>query len=152
MTQQPVLKQKLNDDLKTAMKSGDTTRRDTLRMLIAAIKNAEIEKRGELADADIIGLVAREIKHRQESIEAFKQGNRQDLVDKEQKEMEILQPYMPQQMTRDEIVTTVKEVMSAVGAASPSDKGKVMKDLMPKVKGKVDGKLVNDIVTELLNQ
>ncbi len=154
MTQEPVLKQKINDDMKDAMRKGETLRRDTLRMLGAAVKNAEIDKRGkgDFEENDVIAVVAREIKRRQESIEAFKQGNRMDLADKEAAEMTILQTYMPQQMTREEVLAIVKEVMAAVGASGPSDKGKVMKELMPKVKGKADGKLVNDIVTEQLNK
>ena len=154
MTQEPVLKQKISDDLKDAMKKGETLRRDTLRMLNAAVKNAEIEKRGkgDLDENDIIGLVAREIKRRQESIDAFKKGNRMDLADKEAAEMAVLQIYMPQQMSREEVMAVVQEVMAAVGASVPADKGKVMKELMPRVKGKSDGKLVNDIVTELLNK
>ncbi len=152
--QEPALKQKISDDLKDAMKKGETVRRDTLRMLNAAVKNAEIEKRGkgELDESDIVALVAREIKRRQESIEAFKQGNRADLAEKEAEEMAILQAYMPQQMTREEVAALVQEVITAVGASGPSDKGKVMKELMPKVKGKADGKMVNDIVTEQLNR
>ena len=154
MTQEPVLKQKISDDLKDAMKKGETLRRDTLRMLNAAVKNAEIEKRGkgDLDENDIIGLVAREIKRRQESIDAFKKGNRMDLADKEAAEMAVLQIYMPQQMSREEVMAVVQEVMAAVGASGLADKGKVMKELMPRVKGKSDGKLVNDIVTELLNK
>lgn len=152
MAEEAGLKQKLTDDMKAAMKSGDKLKRDTLRMLNAAVKNAEIEKRGDLAESDIISLVAREIKHRQESIDAFTAGNRPDLIDKEAAEKKILQAYMPEQMSKDEITALVKEVMATVGASSPADKGKVMKDLMPKVKGKADGKLVNEIVTELLGQ
>ncbi|MCJ7606002.1 MAG: GatB/YqeY domain-containing protein [Dehalococcoidales bacterium] len=146
------LKQKFSDDMKAAMKSGETLKRDTLRMLNAAVKNAEIEKRGDLEESEIIGLVAREIKRRQESIDAFTLGNRRDLVDKEAAEKKILQAYMPPQMSRDEITAIVKEVMAAVGASAPADKGKVMKELMPRVKGKAEGKLVNEIVTELLSQ
>ena len=147
------LKQHITDDMKAAMKSGDTLRRDTLRMLGAAIKNAEIDKRGTaLEEADIVALIAREIKHRQESIDAFKAGNRADLMAKEEAEKAILEGYMPAQMDRAEIEDLVRKVMASVGAAGPSDKGKLMKELMPQVKGKADGKLVNDIVTELLNR
>ncbi len=152
MADEAGLKQRITDDMKAAMKSGDTLRRDTLRMLGAAIKNAEIEKRGAaLAEADIVALVAREIKHRQESIEAFTAGNRTDLADKEAAEKKILETYMPAQMDRAEIEDLVRKVMAAVSAAGPADKGKLMKELIPQVKGKADGKLVNDIVTELLN-
>ena len=153
MADEAGLKQRITDDMKAAMKSGDTLRRDTLRMLGAAIKNAEIEKRrAELAEADVVALVAREIKHRQESIDAFTAGNRPDLIEKEAAEKKILEAYMPAQMDRAAIEDLVKKVMAAVGAAGPADKGKLMKELMPQVKGKADGKLVNDIVTELLNR
>lgn len=153
MADEAGLKQRINDDMKAAMKSGDTLRRDTLRMLGAAIKNAEIEKRGtDLAEADIVALVAREIKHRQESIEAFTAGKRSDLIAKEEAEKKVLEGYLPAQMDRAAIEDLVDKVIAAVGAAGPADKGKVMKELMPQVRGKADGKLVNDIVTEKLNR
>jgi len=152
MGQQTGLKQKLNDDLKQAMKSGDTVRRNTLRMLLAAIKNAEIEKHAELDDSEIIAQITREVKRHNESIEAFTQGNRVDLVTREKAELAILQSYLPQQMTPEELKTLIRQVITTVGAAGPADKGKVMKELMPKVKGKADGKLVNDLVTAALNQ
>jgi uncharacterized protein YqeY len=153
MPEQPGLKQRVSDDMKAAMRSGDTLRRDTLRMLGATIKNAEIEKRHTaLEEVEIVALVAREIKRRQESIDAFQAGHRPDLVAKEAAEKKILEGYMPAQMDRAEIEGLVNKVIAAVGASGPADKGKVMKDLMPQVKGKADGKLVNDIVTELLNR
>ena len=153
MADEAGLKQRISDDMKAAMKSGDTLRRDTLRMLGAAIKNAEIEKRGAaLEEADIVALVAREIKHRQESIDAFRAGNRADLMEKEEAEKKVLEGYMPAQMDRAEIEDLIKKVVAAVGASGPADKGKVMKELMPQVKGKADGKLVNEIVTGLLNR
>jgi hypothetical protein len=152
MEQAAVLKQKLNDDLKQAMKSGNTVKRDTLRLLITSVNYSESAKQAPLADGDILGLVAREIKRRQESIDAFKQGKRPDLVAKEEAEMAVLQSYLPQQMTRDEVVALVREVIGAVGAKGPGDKGKVMQQLMPKVKGKADGKMTNEIVTELLGK
>ena len=153
MADEAGLKQRISDDMKAAMKSGDTLRRDTLRMLGAAIKNAEIDKRGAaLEEADIVALVAREIKHRQESIDAFRAGNRADLMEKEEAEKKVLEGYMPAQMDRAEIEDLIKKVVAAVGASGPADKGKVMKELMPQVKGKADGKLVNEIVTGLLNR
>jgi uncharacterized protein YqeY len=152
MVEQSILRGKLPDDLKQAMRSGDTVRRDTLRMLIASVNNAEIAKQSALTDADVLGVVAKEVKRRQESIDAFKKGNRPDLVSKEEAEMAVLQGYLPKQMTRDEIVATVREVITAVGAKGMGDKGKVMQQLMPKLKGKADGKEINDVVTGLLNQ
>ncbi len=152
MEQEADLKRSITDDIKAAMKSGDTVKKDTLRMLIAAVNNAEKAKQSALGNADVLGIIAKEVKKHQESIDAFKQGNRQDLVDKEEAEMAILQAYLPEQMSRDDIVKAAKEVITAVGAQGPGDKGKVMKELMPKLKGKADGKEINDVVTELLSQ
>ncbi len=152
MSQQTSLKTRLNDELRAAMKAGMTVKRDTLRMLLAAVKNAEIEKRGEIGDSDVISLVAREIKRRNESIEAFKLGKREDLASKEQAEIDILQSYMPQQLTREEIIELVRTVIGETGASGPADKGKVMKGLMPRVKGKSDGKMVSDIVDAELSK
>jgi len=151
MAQEAVLKRKISDDIKQAMKSGDTVKRATLRLLISSINNAEIAKQSDLEDSDILGIIAREVKKHQESIDAFKQGNRQDLVDKEEAEMAILQGYLPEQMSRDEVAAAAREVIGVVGAQGPGDKGKVMKELMPRLKGKADGKEINDVVTELLS-
>jgi uncharacterized protein YqeY len=152
MAEQSILRVKLSDDLKQAMKAGDIVRRDTLRMLIASVNNAEIAKQAALTDADILGVVSKEVKRHQESIDAFKKGNRADLVAKEEAEMAILQGYLPKQMSRDEIIAAAKEVITAVGAKGMGDKGKVMQQLMPKLKGKADGKAINDVVTGLLQQ
>ena len=146
------LKQTLNDDLKQAMKSGDATKRAVLRLLLSSIKNAEIAKLGELEDADIVGLIAKDIRQHQESIESFKQGNRPDLVEKETAEMAILQSYMPEQMSGEEVAEAARQVIAAVGAQGPGDKGKVMKELMPQLKGKADGRVINEVVSELLKQ
>jgi len=152
MEQQAVLRVKLSDDLKQAMRSGDTVKRDTLRMLISSVNNAEIAKQSALVDADILGVISKEVKRRQESIDAFKKGNRPDLVSKEEAEMAVLQSYLPQQMSRDEIIAAAREVIAQVGAKGMGDKGKVMQQLMPRLKGKADGKDINDVVTGLLNQ
>lgn len=152
MEQEADLKRSISDDIKQAMKSGDTVKRATLRMLLSSINNAEIAKQASLDDSDILGIVAKEVKRHQESIDAFKQGNRPDLVAQEEAEMAILQGYLPEQMTRDDIVAAAKEVIGVVGAQGPGDKGKVMKELMPKLKGKADGKEINEVVTELLGR
>jgi uncharacterized protein YqeY len=152
MEQEAELKRKLTDDLKQAMKSGATAKRDTLRLLISSINYAESAKQSPLTDADIFGAVAKEVKRHQESIDAFKKGNRPDLVAKEEAEMAVLQGYLPKQLSKDEIIVAAREVMAAVGAKGPGDKGKVMQQLMPKLKGKADGKEINDVVTELLSQ
>jgi uncharacterized protein YqeY len=146
------LQKRMSDELKQAMRSGDTVKRDTLRMLISSVKNAEIAKQASLDGSDILGVISRDVKRHQESIDAFKKGNRADLVAKEEAEMAILQGYLPKQMTHDEIVAAAREVMAAVGAKGPADKGKVMQQLMPKLKGKADGKEINEVVTGLLSQ
>jgi uncharacterized protein YqeY len=152
MEQKANLKRQLQDDIKTAMKSGDNVRRSTLRLLMSAITNAEIAKRGDLEDADILGIISKEVRQRQESIEAFKQGNRQDLADKEIAEMTILQEYLPQQMSREEIVESARKIISEVGAQGPGDKGKVMGKIVSQLKGRADGREINEIVTELLSK
>ncbi|MFC1908548.1 GatB/YqeY domain-containing protein [Chloroflexota bacterium] len=145
------LKQKLGDDIKEAMKSGDKQKRSTLRLLMAAINNAEIARRTALADADILGVIAKEVRQHQESIEAFKQGNRQDLVTQEEAEMAILQGYLPQQLTREEIMEAARRIIAELGAEGPGDKGKVMPMIIAELKGKADGREINAVVTELLN-
>jgi uncharacterized protein YqeY len=151
MSQPSPLQQKLTDDLKQAMKAGDTVKRSVIRLVMAAIKNAEIAKQKELEDGDILGVIAKEIRQRQESIEAFKQGNRADLVANEEAEMAVLESYMPAQMSRDEIVAEAKKVIKEVGAESIRDKGKVMPQLIARLKGKADGREINEVVTELLS-
>ncbi len=114
------------------------------------LKLNEDLKQISMSDADILGVIAKEIKQREDSMTAYKAGNRQDLVDKESAEMVILKAYMPQQMSREDIVSEVKAVIAEVGAKGPSDKGKVMGKLVAKLKGKADGKIINDVVTEML--
>ncbi len=148
------LKQKLNDDLRQAMRERNELKTSTLRMLLSAIKYAEIKlgRQVTLTDADILGVIAKEIKQREDSIEAFKQGNRQDLADKETAEMNILKVYMPKQLTGDEIAAEANQIISEVGAKGPGDKGKVMGKLVAKLKGRADGKIINDVVTDLLSK
>jgi uncharacterized protein YqeY len=146
------LKEKISGDLRQAMKSGDTVKRNTLRMLMSAIGNAEIAKRASLEEGDILGVIAKEVKQHRESIESFQLGKRQDLVAKEEAELAILQGYLPEQMTREAIVEEAKKVIAALGAQGPGDKGKVMQQLMPGLKGKADGKEINAVVTELLGR
>lgn len=152
MEQEANLKQKLTGDLKQAMKGGDTVKRSTLRLLMAAIGNAEIAKRTTLDDADILGIIAKEVRQRQESIESFKQGNRPDLVAKEEVEMALLQEYLPQQMTREEVVKAARQVIGEVGAQGLGDKSKVMPKIIAQLKGRADGREINAVVTELLSQ
>ncbi|MCR4393147.1 MAG: GatB/YqeY domain-containing protein [Dehalococcoidales bacterium] len=147
------LKQKLSEDLKQALRERDALKTSTLRLLLSAIKYAEIkpDRQVTLSDADILGVIAKEIKQREESIAAYKQGNRQDLVDKETAEMEILKSYLPRQLTREEIIAEAQQVIAEVGARGMADKGKVMGKLVAKLKGRADGKTINDVVTEILS-
>ena len=144
------LKQKLMDDLKQAMKSGDTVRRSVIRLVMAAIGNAEIARQADLEDTDILGIIAKEVRQRQESIEAFRQGSRHDLVAQEEAELAVLNEYLPQQMTREEIVAAARRIIEEVGAQGPADKGKVMPKLIAQLKGRADGREINAVVTELL--
>ena len=146
------LQEKLNTDLKTAMRARDELRMLVLRSLLSSMNYAEIAKQKKLDDGGVIEVIGREIKQRKESIEAYEKGNRADLAAKEKAEMAILQEYMPAQMGRDEIISIVQAVLTEVGAKGPGDKGKVMQKLMPQVKGKADGGEVNSIVTDLLGK
>ena len=147
---QEALKQRLIDDLKQARLSRDKTRASVFRLLIAAIKNAEIARRDTLGDADILGIIAKDIRQHKESIYAFKQGNRGDLVAQEEAELAILEQYLPQQMSREEIMAEAHRVIAEIGAEGPGDKGKVMPKLIAQLKGKADGREINEVVTGLL--
>jgi len=144
------LKAKLNDDLRQALRGGDSLRCSVIRMLLSAMNYSEIARQATLTDSDILGVIAKEIKQRKESIEAFKQGNRPELAAKEEAEMAMLKAYLPEQMSRDEIVSLVRKIIAEVGAVGPRDKNKVMPKLMPMVKGKAEGQEVNAVVNELL--
>ena len=150
MAEESQLKLQINDDLKQAMKSGDVLKRSALRMLLAAIQNAEIAQRGPLSEGDILGVISKDAKQRQESIEAFSQGNRQDLVEKELAELAVIAEYLPPQMSREDIVEAAKAVIKEVGAQGPSDRGRVMSKIIAQLKGKADGREINEVVTELL--
>jgi len=144
------LKRKLEDDLKQALRGKDKIRRSVIRLVMAAIKNAEIARQAALDDADILGIIAKEARQRQESIEAFRQGNRNDLVVQEETELAILQEYLPQQITRDEIITEARRVIEETGAQGLADKGKVMPKLIAQLRGRADGREINSVATELL--
>jgi hypothetical protein len=148
--EKPRLKQKLMNDLKQALKERDKVKRSAIRLAIAAIKNTEIARQASLEDADILGIIAKEIRQRKESIEAFKLGNRQDLVAQEEAELAVLEQYLPRQMTREEIITEARRVITEVGAQGLKDKGKVMPQLIAQLKGRADGREINEVVTELL--
>ncbi len=179
------IREKLNEDLKQAMKSGDTVRREVIRQALAAVQKAEGDKRATLAkaalsklpaatgtateppalsaaevaaiadqskfsDPDILGVLSKEARQRQESIVAFKQGNRPDLVAKEEAELAVLQEYLPKQASKDDIIAEAKKIIAETGAKGPSDKGKVMPKVIAALKGKADGREINEVVTELL--
>jgi hypothetical protein len=144
------LEEKLRSDLSDALRRGDKVRISTLRLVLAAIKNAEKARGAMPGDSDILGIIAKEVKQRQESIEAFRKGNREDLVAREKAEMEALQPYLPPQMSREEVVAAARAAIAEVGAKGPQDKGKVMPKLMTALMGKADGREINAVVTELL--
>jgi len=146
------LSQRLNSDLKQAVRGGDKVKRSAIRLVLAAVKNAEIARQAALEDSDILGIIAKEARQRQESVEAFRQGNRDDLVAQEEAELAVLQEYLPEQMTRDEIIAEAHRVIGEVGAQGPGDKGKVMPKLIAQLKGKADGREINEVVTELLSQ
>ncbi len=146
------LKERLKEDMKAALKAKDKEKLSVIRMLQALIKNAEIDKRGELTDEEIVSLLMKYAKQRRESIELYEKGGRQDLVEKEKRELQIVESYLPKQMSEEEIRELVKKVIEEVGATSLKDMGKVMQAVMPKVKGRADGSLVNKIVRELLAQ
>jgi uncharacterized protein YqeY len=141
----------IQEDLKRSMKAKDGTRVSVLRFLLSSIQNREIEKKEALDDDEVLAEISSSAKRRRESIEAFKEGDRADLVEKEEAELAILQEYLPEQLSPDEIRGVVEEVVKAVGAASASDLGKVMKELMPRLRGRADGKLVNEIVRQVLS-
>lgn len=132
------------------MRKQDVPRRSVIRLVLAAVKNAEIAKLAPLDDSEVLGVISKEVKRHHESIEAFKQGNRSDLVAIEEAELAVLNTYLPRQMSRDEIIAEAKQVIQEVGAKGPADKGKVMSKLVAKLRGKAEGREINEVVTELL--
>lgn len=144
------LTEKLSRDYKTALKAGHRTKVGVLRMVMAAIKNREIEKRTPLTDEEVKGVLGSFVKRGNESIEQFSRVSREDLVQKEKEEIAVIQCYLPRQLSSDEIEHLVAETIQETGATGQADFGKVMKAIMVKARGQVDGKLVNDIVRKSL--
>jgi hypothetical protein len=144
------LRERLDEDLKSAMRAKDSLRMNTVRALKSAIKYREIELMKPLDDAGILGVVATEIKRRRDSVEQYRAGNRADLADKEEAEIKLLQEFLPQQLTREEVEAKVAEVITRVGAQGPKDMGAVMKALLPEVQGRADGKVVSELVKQRL--
>ena len=139
-------------DLKHAMKERHQRRLSVLRGLKSAIKNKQVELREELTDDQIRGTISSEIKKRKEAIEKFGHGSRQDLVEKEEEELEILSSYLPPQLSSEEIRAVVTQAIEELSASTPKDLGRVMKSVMPKLAGRADGREVNGIARELLSQ
>ena len=141
-----VLREKIADDMRRAMKAREAVRVAALRMLMAAVKNAEIEKRHELSDDEVLDVVTREAKRRRESIEAFEKAGREDLVAKETAELTVLDSYLPDRLSDEELATLVDAAIAETGADSPKQMGEVMKALMPKLRGRADGGQVSALV------
>ena len=141
----------LNGDLKAAMKARDKQSLSVIRMLKSALMNEQINAGHDLTDEEAVSVVSRELKQRKESLSEFESANRQDLVDGVKAEIAIVEKYMPKQLSADEVEAIVKETIQQVGATNKGDFGKVMGAVMPKLKGKADGKLINQTVKSLLN-
>lgn len=145
------LKDRLMADMKTAMKARQKEKLTVIRSMRSAIRQAEIDGKTELNDDGVISIISKELKMRQDSLAEFQKGGRDDLVAKTKEEIAVIMPYLPEQLSEDAIKALVKDAVTKTGASSPKDMGKIMKLLMPEVKGKADGKLVNSIVREMLN-
>ena len=144
------LKTQLNDSVKDAMKSGDEVRKRTVRMVLAAVKQAEVDKRVELDDMAVMSLIQKEMKNRRESLEEARKANRADLVEANEAELNVLQAFVPKAMPAEELNALVQAAIAETGAASPSDMGKVMKVVMAKVAGRAPNDIVSATVRELL--
>lgn len=144
------LRERLNDELKTSMKSKDDLKLSVIRMVRSSVKNREIDQQHELDDREIVEIISTLCKQRRESIRLFKEAKRQDLVDKEEKELALLQEFLPQQLTLEELENLVRKTIAECGAQGSKDMGRVMKALQPSVAGRADGKLVSDVVKEQL--
>ena len=146
------IKTQLNDSMKDAMKSGDEVRKRTVRMALAAVKQAEVDKRIELDDAAVMALLQKEVKNRREALEEAKQANRADLIEANEAEINILQSFLPTAMPAEELLALVQAAIEETGAASPADMGKVMKIVMPRVAGRAPNDMVSAAVRERLQK
>jgi uncharacterized protein YqeY len=143
-------KEQLQADLKEAMKSGDDIRKSTIRMALAAIKNAEVEKIGELDEDEALAILRKELKQRRETIVDAEKAGKPEMVEEAEAEIAVLEGYLPAQLSREDIAGHAQAAIEEVGATSPKEMGDVMRVLMPRLKGQADGKLVNEVVRELL--
>ncbi|MCB8986273.1 MAG: GatB/YqeY domain-containing protein [Ardenticatenaceae bacterium] len=144
------LKEQLRSDMATAMKQGDTATRDVLRMLLAAVKQAEVDDQTTLDEAGVVNVLTKQAKQRRESIADYEKAGRSDLVEQEQAELAIIETYLPQQMSREEIKALAAQVIADLGVTDIKGMGQVMGKLMPQLKGQADGRMVNEVVRELL--
>jgi uncharacterized protein len=144
------LEEKLRADLHQALKSGDKVRRSVIRLVLAEVKNTEIARGATLDDNGVLGALTKEANRHKESIDAYKKGNRQDLVDVEEAELAVIQGYLPKSMSSEELEAHVRKVIQEVGASGPNDKKKVMPRLISELKGQADGRAINEVVTKLL--
>jgi uncharacterized protein YqeY len=144
------LKEQLKQDTITASKAGDKQKRDILRMVQAAIKQVEVDERVTLEDEGVLKVLTKQAKQRRESIAEYTKAGRDDLVGQEEYELGVIETYLPKMLSREEIEVLAKQAVADTGAATPKDMGKVMGKLMPQVKGKADGRLVNEVVRDLL--
>lgn len=145
------LKQQLMDDLKSSMKNKDTIRKNTITLIRAAIKQKEVDERTELSDEDILSIISKQLKERRDSLKEFEKANRDDLVNNTSMEIDILLEYLPKQLTDEEVESLVSEAIDELKVTSLKDIGIIMKTVMPKVKGRADGNMVNKAVKKLLN-
>ena len=143
-------KAKLNESIKSAMKSGDEVRKRTVRMVLAAVKQVEVDKRTELDDTAVTALIQKEVKNRREALEEAKKANREDLVAANEAEIKVLEEFLPKAMPAEELRALVQAAIAETGAAAPSDMGKVMKVVMPKVAGRAPNDMISAAVKELL--
>ncbi len=146
------LKQQINDDMKAAMRAKETARLGAIRLLLAAMKQREVDERIELADADVVSIIEKMLKQRRDSISQYEAAGRQDLADVEKFEMTVLQAYMPQQLSEAEIVAAIAEAIAATGAAGPQDMGKVMGVVKPKLAGRADMGKVSGLIKAQLSK
>ncbi|MGE5190792.1 MAG: GatB/YqeY domain-containing protein [Gemmatimonadota bacterium] len=144
------LKERIQEDMRKAAKERDSLALSALRMAIAAVKNREIDARGAIDDEAVVKVLGTMIKQRREAVDLYVKGNRPELADKEKREIAVLEAYLPEGLSAAEVESLAREAVAAVGATSPADLGRVMKELMPKVAGRADGKTVNEVVRRLL--
>jgi len=146
------LKQQITEDMKAAMRAKETARLGAIRLLLAAMKQREVDERIELTDADVVAIIEKMLKQRRDSISQYKAANRQDLVDVEEFEVTVLQTYMPQQLSEADVIAAIAEVIAATGAAGPQDMGKVMGVVKPKLAGRADMGKVSGLIKAQLTK